>query len=110
MQNTMELLNKALNFQKAARWCESLNLDPSVISQARKRGNLSPALAGNIAMELGEDAEHWIAIAAIEGEKKSPLLDRLKKSQAHWRKLLLLNNQHKKEEPAKRVFLFQGTA
>jgi hypothetical protein len=87
MQNTMELLNKALTFQKAARWCETLNLDPSVISQARRRGNLSPALAGNLAIELGEDAEHWIAVAAIEAEKPSPLLDRLRKSQALRRKL-----------------------
>lgn len=87
MQNTMQLLDKALKFQKAARWCEALNLDPSVISQARKRGNLSPALAGNLAIELGEDAEHWIAVAAIEGEKDSPLLQRLKRSQALRRKL-----------------------
>ena len=87
MQSTMQLLDKALDFQKAARWCETLNLDPSVISQARRRGNLSPALAGNLAIELGESVEHWIAVAAIEAEKDSPLLERLKKSQALRRKL-----------------------
>ncbi len=86
MQSTMQLLDKALSFKKAARWCEELDIDSSVISQARKRGNLSPALAGNFAIELGEEPEHWIAIAAIEAERDSPLLARLRKSQATWRK------------------------
>lgn len=87
MHNTMELLSKALDVKRAARWCEEMDLDISTISQAKKRGRLSPTLAGTFAIELGEDAEHWIAIAAIEAEKESPLLERLKRSQALRRKL-----------------------
>jgi hypothetical protein len=87
MQNTMELLTKALDMKRAARWCEEMDLDISTLSQAKKRGRLSPVLAGSFAIELGEDAEHWIAVAAIEAEKPSPLLERLRRSQALRRKL-----------------------
>jgi hypothetical protein len=87
MQTTMDLLDKALTIQNGSRWSEALDLDVSTLYQAKKRGRLSPTLAGFFAMELGEDAEHWIAVAAIEGEKKTPLLERLKKSQALRRKL-----------------------
>lgn len=54
---------------------------------AKKQGRLSPALAGNFAMELGEDLEHWMAIAALEAEKDSELLARLKKRSNIWRRL-----------------------
>ncbi len=50
------------------------------------RGRLSPVLAGNIAMDLGEDASKWMAVAALEAERESPLRDRL-------RERLLLRNQ-----------------
>ncbi|TXK26223.1 hypothetical protein FVQ98_14715 [Ottowia sp. GY511] len=44
------------------------------VAQAKKRGRLSPVLAGTIAIELGEEPQRWIAIAALEAEKESPLL------------------------------------
>ncbi len=87
MENTMELLAKALEVKRAARWCEELNLDMSTISTAKKRNRLSPALAGNFAIELGESPEKWIAIAAMEAERKSPLTERLRASLHDvWRK------------------------
>lgn len=92
MQNTMELLSKALTVKRASRWCEDMNLDVSTMAQAKKRGRLSPVIAGNLAIELGESPEHWMAIAAMEAEPESPLLQRLRKSQENWRKLLLTNN------------------
>lgn len=81
MQSTMQLLEKALNVMPAAGWANELNITRQTFSMAKKAKRLSPALAGNLAIELGEDPEHWIAVAAIEAEKKSPLLERLKKSQ-----------------------------
>lgn len=87
MENTMELLAKALEIKRAARWCEEFNLDISTIAAAKKRGRLSPALAGNFAMDLGEPPERWIAIAAMEAERKSPLTERLRAFQEKWRKL-----------------------
>jgi len=87
MGNTMQLLTKALEVKRASRWSEELDIDVSTIAQAKKRGRLSPTLAGALAIELGESASEWIAIAAIEAEKNSPLLERLKARQAIWRKL-----------------------
>lgn len=86
MSQSIELLNRALEKHTISDWARAFNVVPSTLTNARRVGRLSPALAGNFAIELGEDAEHWIAIAAIEAEKKTPLLDRLKKSQATWRK------------------------
>jgi hypothetical protein len=83
----MELLNHALQKQRASRWCEEMDLDISTIAQAKKRGRLSPTLAGNLAMKLGESPEHWIAVAALEAEPESTLLQRLRKAQSTWRKL-----------------------
>lgn len=95
MLNTMDLLDKALQIKNGSKWSEALELDVSTLYQAKKRGRLSPTLAGFFAMELGESPEHWIAIAAIEAEKTSPLLERLKRSQPSWRKLLLMSNNKK---------------
>lgn len=87
MPKTMELFARALAVQNAAAWANEFNLTRGALSIAKKKGRLSPALAGNFAIELGEDAEHWIAIAAIEAEGDSPLLERLRRSQALRRKL-----------------------
>lgn len=87
MAATMELLAKALATKRASHWCNDFGIDRSVITQAKKRGNLSPALAGNFAIELGESPEHWMAVAAMEAERDSPLLQRLKERQEYWRKL-----------------------
>lgn len=86
MTQTLELLNRALESQHAAAWAKQFNIDRSTLAQAKRQGRLSPVLAGNFAMELGEDPEHWVAIAALEAEKESPLLKRLQKSQAAWRR------------------------
>lgn len=87
MQSTMELFQNALRVKPAADWAKSLNITRQTFSMAKKANRLSPALAGNLAIELGESPEHWIAIAAIEAEKNSPLLDRLKNCQELRRKL-----------------------
>jgi len=87
MQTTMQLFDKALSVNNAAAWATRLNITRQTFSNAKKAGRLSPALAGNLAIELGEPASEWIAIAAIEAEKNSPLLERLKERQEIWRKL-----------------------
>lgn len=86
MESTMQLLNKALTVQRAADWVHVMNLSKSAISMAQKRGRLSPVLAGNLAIELGENPEHWIAVAALEAEPESELLTRLKTTANSWRK------------------------
>jgi hypothetical protein len=63
MQTTMELFEKALTVKRAAAWAKDLNLTPAAFSMAKKQKRLSPVLAGNFAIELGESPEHWIAVA-----------------------------------------------
>lgn len=90
MHATMDLLAKALTEKHASAWARDFNLDRSTFSQAKKHGRLSPMLAGNIAIELGEDPEHWIAIAALEAaqnDKDMALLTRLKERHKPWRRL-----------------------
>ena len=86
MPTTMELLSKALEVKRASHWCDEMNLDLSTISQAKKRGRLSPTLAGNLAIKLGKNPAHWIAIAALEAKPESTLLEQLKANANKWRK------------------------
>ena len=86
MATTLELFEKALLKQNAAAWARTFNLTPSTFSHVKKQGRLSPILAGNFAIELGEDPTHWVAVAALEAEKESPLLARLEGTVNRWRK------------------------
>lgn len=79
MQTTMDLYEKALKFQPSAEaWCKDLGLSKSALAVAKHRGRLAPAVAGTLAIKLGENPAQWIAIAALEAEPASPLLDYLK--------------------------------
>jgi hypothetical protein len=71
MPSTMQLLQKALTVQSQARWADALDISDATLSQAKKRGRLSPTIAGSIAKQLGENPTEWIAIAAIEAEPES---------------------------------------
>ncbi len=85
MPQTMDLLQKALVVKNAAAWSREFNITPGALSHAIKQGRLSPVLAGNFAIELGEEPEPWMAIAAMEAEKESELLARLKNRVKAWR-------------------------
>nr|WP_315465916.1 hypothetical protein [uncultured Rhodoferax sp.] len=87
MTGSLDLLKKALEVKSAAAWARDLNVTRATLTMAKTRGRLSPVLAGNFAIELGEPAEKWVAIAAIEQEENTPLLNRLRDSQPQWRKL-----------------------
>lgn len=86
MHSTMALWQKALTVKHQAAWARTMNVTPAAFSMATKTGRLSPVLAGNIAIELGEDPMQWVAIAALEAEKESPLLARLEGTVNNWRK------------------------
>ena len=77
MKNTMQLLEKALSVKSAAEWHKQLNLSRNTLHTAKNRGNLSPAIAGALAEELGEDAAAWMVIAALEGERDSACKTRM---------------------------------
>lgn len=86
MQTTMDLFEKALSIQRAADWAREFNLTRGALSIAKKQRRLSPLLAGNLAIKLGEDPAHWIAVAALEAEPESELLTRIKAHANKWRK------------------------
>ena len=75
--NTMQLLEKALKQQPAPYWTAKLKLSRNTLSTAKVRGHLSPAIAGALAEELGEDAAAWMVIAALEGERESACKTRM---------------------------------
>lgn len=87
MPQTIDLLNKALKMKTASEWARMFNIVPSAITNARRAGRVSPALAGNFAIELGEDAERWMLAAQLESKQEIALMDRLRKRKPEWRKL-----------------------
>lgn len=84
MLRSIELLDRALAQKSAAQWSRDLYLTEAALSMARRRGRLSPTLAGNLALRLGLDAARWIAIAALEAEPDSTLLNVLKEKAEVW--------------------------
>lgn len=78
MTSTIELLQRALEKKSASDWSRDYNITPGTFTNAKKIGRLSPMLAGNIAIDLGESPDHWMAVAAMEAERESPLRDRLR--------------------------------
>lgn len=77
MQTTLELLDAALKKKNAREWAEQLKLSTNALRTAKHRGNLSPAIAGALAEELGEPVEKWIVIAALESERDSACKSRM---------------------------------
>lgn len=77
MKTTMELLEKALSQQPAPYWTQRLNLARTTLATAKVREHLSPAIAGALAEEMGEDAQKWMVIAALEGERESACKSRM---------------------------------
>lgn len=71
MQNTMNLLDAALSQRPAPYWHEKLKLSRNALHTAKTRGHLSPAIAGALASEIGEDPKEWIVVAALESERDS---------------------------------------
>lgn len=77
MQNTLELLKKAEALQDLSAWAQKLGLTKRALYTAKYRGSLSPAVAGALAEELGEDAQRWMVIAALESERDSACKSRM---------------------------------
>lgn len=74
---TMDLLNRALEQATVYEWGRRLGLHEQSLYSARRRGNLSPSIAGALAEALGEDVDQWIIIAALEGEHDSACKERM---------------------------------
>jgi hypothetical protein len=86
MITTMTLLDRALQVKTPPEWARELGLERTALHNAKKREHLSPAIAGALAEQLGEDVNQWIVIAALESEKASACKDRMLKRIGIWRK------------------------
>jgi len=80
MQTTMDLLRKALEKEPAPFWTNRLKLARTTLHTAKVRRHLSPAIAGALAEEMGQDPTKWIVIAALESERDSACKTRMIKS------------------------------
>lgn len=87
MQSTMNLLDAATAKQDLSAWARDLGLTHRALYTAKYRGHLSPAVAGALAEQLGEDVDRWIVIAALESEKDSKCKTRMV---TRMRKVLML--------------------
>jgi len=79
MQTTMNLLEQALSMQPAQYWHDKLKLNRNALHNARQRGHISPAIAGALADEMGQDPKEWIVVAALESERDSACKTRMLK-------------------------------
>lgn len=77
MQTTIELLGNALERHNASFWAREIGVKPEAFYMAKKRGRLSPTMAGALARFIGENVEHWISVAALEAEPESAEKTRL---------------------------------
>ena len=79
MQTTLNLLADAMKVQGLSDWAAKLGLSKHALYTARDRGHLSPAIAGALAEELGQDPKEWIVVAALESERDSACKTRMVK-------------------------------
>lgn len=77
MRKTIELIAMAEEKQDLSAWAQKLGLTKRALYTAKYRGCLSPAIAGALAEDLGEDAAAWMVIAALEGERESACKTRM---------------------------------
>lgn len=70
MQTTMDLLDKALKQKKIPEWTRELGLSDKALYNAKYRHHMSPQITEKIAQKLGENVQHWVAVAALEKSQR----------------------------------------
>jgi hypothetical protein len=75
----MELLTQATSVKGLTDWAKTLGLSQRALYTAKDRGHLSPAVAGALAEQLGQDSSEWIVVAALESERDSACKERMLK-------------------------------
>jgi len=73
----MNLLDDALQLAAVPEWTKRLGLSKQALYNARERGHLSPAIAGALAEEMGQNPKDWIVVAALESERDSACKTRM---------------------------------
>jgi len=82
MENTLQLADAAIQTSGLSEraLCKELGVAVTNIAMARKRGSLSPIVAGQLAARMGLDVEHWIAVSVLESAPKSDSTNRLRRA------------------------------
>lgn len=70
MDRSITLLERAMKDRTYAEIAPQLGVGISALANSKRVGHLSPLVAGQIAVFLNENVEHWMAVAAIESAKK----------------------------------------
>lgn len=91
--STMQLLQRALEQYSAAELARRIGVARQTFTDSKARGNLSPAVAGAVADELGEDSMGWVAVAALEAERDSACKTRVIRAAQKWRRLSNSSNE-----------------
>ena len=81
MTQSLDLLTEARKrFDTDAALCKALDVTYTTVAVAKTRGKTSPVLAGRLAQMLGENVEHWMAMAALESAPRSRVTDQLRRT------------------------------
>lgn len=70
MERSITLLERALDGKTYGAIAPEIGVGISALANSKRVGHLSPLLAGQLALFLNENVEHWMAVAAIESAKK----------------------------------------
>lgn len=70
MDKSISLLERAMSGRIYADVADEIGVGISALANSKRVGHLSPLLAGQLAIFLNENVEHWMAVAAIECAKK----------------------------------------
>ena len=79
MDRSISLLERAMNGSKYIEIAEQIGVGHSALANSKRVGHLSPLLAGQLAVLLNENVEHWMAVAAIECAKPGKARQMLEK-------------------------------
>lgn len=70
MDRSITLLERALDGTTYAQVAPQIGVGISALTNSKRVGHLSPLVAGQLAVFLNENVQHWMAVAAIESAKK----------------------------------------
>jgi hypothetical protein len=70
MDKSISLLDRALEGRRYIDVSDEVGVGISALVNSKRVGHLSPLVAGQLAVFLNENVEHWMAVAAIECARK----------------------------------------
>lgn len=70
MEPSITLLERALTGKKTIDLAAEIGVHYTALVNSKRVGHLSPLLAGQIAVFLNENVEHWMAVAATESARE----------------------------------------